>query len=86
MYHNIFFGFQNFESRFLLWPDNIFRIGKLFFLNTRMINILNLFLNFITEKYETFKNSIHELFPLVYDTKHLSFELKNVMNKGKSLT
>lgn len=44
--------------------------------------IINYF-PFITEKYETFKKNINQLFPLVYDTKFLSFEMKKILGESK---
>ncbi|XP_046744638.1 pre-piRNA 3'-exonuclease trimmer-like [Diprion similis] len=35
----------------------------------------------LPDKYNTFKNNIHRLFPTIYDTKHLSFELKRLVQK-----
>jgi len=31
------------------------------------------------EKYIDFKNNIHQLFPIIYDTKFLSFELREIL-------
>ncbi|XP_076232531.1 pre-piRNA 3'-exonuclease trimmer isoform X2 [Calliopsis andreniformis] len=36
----------------------------------------------LPSKYNEFKNNVHTLFPEIYDTKFLSFELKKVLNKG----
>ena len=34
---------------------------------------------FFAEKYIDFKNNIHQLFPTIYDTKFLSYELKKIL-------
>lgn len=36
---------------------------------------------FSLEKYSTFKKNIHQLFPTLFDTKYLSYELKKVLQK-----
>ncbi|XP_011880452.1 PREDICTED: poly(A)-specific ribonuclease PARN-like domain-containing protein 1 [Vollenhovia emeryi] len=33
----------------------------------------------LPQKYIDFKNNIHQLFPTIYDTKHLSFELREIL-------
>jgi len=34
---------------------------------------------FFAEKYIDFKTNIHQLFPTIYDTKFLSYELKKIL-------
>ncbi|KAG7212344.1 hypothetical protein KM043_012665 [Ampulex compressa] len=35
----------------------------------------------LPQKYTEFKKTIHSFFPIIYDTKHLSYELKQMMDK-----
>lgn len=37
---------------------------------------------YILERYNEFKTQIHDLFPTIYDTKFLSFQLKNKFEQG----
>lgn len=40
---------------------------------------------FFAEKYTDFKDNIHQLFPTVYDTKFLSFELRELLSTERNL-
>lgn len=40
---------------------------------------------FFTEKYTNFKDSLHQLFPTIYDTKFLSFELRELLSTERNL-
>jgi hypothetical protein len=49
------------------------------------LHVLNLCLC-IAAQFSDFKEKIHKLFPVVYDTKFLSYELKKILKKEGMIT
>jgi hypothetical protein len=41
---------------------------------------------FISAQFSDFKKKIHKLFPVIYDTKFLSYEMKKILKKEGIIT
>ena len=50
------------------------------FINLDLIKIYHQFIDPLPAKYEEFKTSINQVFPLIFDTKHICFSTKKKLS------